>query len=118
MNYRGHYYRAQIGVETDCCNFGAGVEVLTSDGVSSFRLPLGTNHKLNGFADAFLTTPATRLVDYYAWVGTKALGFKHKLIIHQFHSESGSMETGREIDYVATRKIGEHAKVVLKAALP
>ncbi|MFK7910430.1 MAG: alginate export family protein [Akkermansiaceae bacterium] len=115
-NYNEFYYRAQLGVENDVVHYGAGVEVLTSDGVSSFRFPLGTNHPFNGFADAFVTTPATGLVDYYTWIGTKAFGFKHKLIAHQFNSESGSIRYGWEIDYVAVRPISENAKVVLKAA--
>lgn len=115
-DYKEYYYRAQVGLQGECCDVGAGVEVLTSDGTNSFQFPLGTNHKFNGFADAFLTTPGLGLVDYYAWVGTKAFGFKHKLIVHHFHNESGGAELGWEIDYVAARKIGKHAKFVFKGA--
>lgn len=115
-HYTEHYYRAQAGLENDCYNAGVGVEVLTSDGTNSFRMPLGTNHKFNGFADAFLTTPGTGLVDYYSWIGTKAFGFSHKLIAHHFHSESGGVNIGWEVDYVAARKISENARIVLKGA--
>ncbi len=116
MNYREYYYRAQAGIERDAYDYGVGTEVFTSDGKSSFRIPLGTNHKFNGFSDVFLTTPAKGLVDYYAWIGTKALGFKHKLSLHKFHNESGGTDLGWEVDYVAARPIGENAKVVIKGA--
>ncbi len=115
-DYQEYYYRGQIGVKQDCYNYGAGFEVMTSDGTNSFRIPLGTNHKFNGFADAYLSTPGAGLVDYYAWVGTKALGFKHTLTVHNFSTESGGTGLGWEIDYVAARKIGDHAKFILKAA--
>lgn len=115
-DYQEYYYRAQVGLDQDCFNVGAGVEVMTSDGRNSFRFPVGTNHKFNGFADAYLTTRFDGLIDYYAWVGTKALGFTHKLAVHNFHTESGSTELGWEVDYVAGRKIGENAKFILKAA--
>lgn len=115
-NYREYYYRGQISLKQDCCEFGAGIEVMTSNGTNSFRMPLGTNHKFNGFADAYLTTPGTGLVDYYAWIGTKALGLKHKLAVHNFHTQTGNTNLGWEIDYVAARKIGDNAKFVLKAA--
>lgn len=115
-DYREHYYRLQVGLEQDCCNYGVGAEVLTGDGMNSFLFPLGTNHKFNGFADAFLATPKSGLVDYYAWIGTKALGFTHRLAVHQFRSEHHSMDIGWEIDYVAVCPVSENAKVVLKAA--
>jgi len=115
-NYEEYYYRGQIGVKEDSFEYGTGLEVMTSDGTNSFRFPLGTNHKFNGFADAFLGTPRLGLIDYYAWVGTKALGFSHKLAVHNFHNDSGGAELGWEFDYVAARKIGENAKVILKGA--
>ncbi|MBT8037155.1 MAG: alginate export family protein [Verrucomicrobiae bacterium] len=115
-DYQEYYYRGQIGVKQDVCHYGAGFEVMTSDGSNSFRMPLGTNHKFNGFADAYLTTPAAGLVDYFAWVGTKALGFNHTLTVHNFSTESGGTELGWEVDYVATRKICDNATLLLKAA--
>lgn len=115
-DYKEYYYRGQVSVKQDCCEFGAGIEIMTSDGKNSFRFPLGTNHKFNGFADAYLTTPGAGLIDYYAFAATKALGLQHKLIVHNFHNENGGTELGWEIDYVAARKIGDNAKFVFKAA--
>lgn len=117
LDYSEQYYRAQLGYKTDAFHCGIGVEVMTSDGMGGrFRHPLGTNHKFNGFADAFLTTPADGLIDYYGWVGTKALGFNHTLKIHDFHTQTNSQDLGWELDYVATRKICDSASLLLKAA--
>jgi len=117
VDYSEQYYRAQLGYKTDAFHCGVGAEVMTSDGMGGrFRHPLGTNHKFNGFADAFLTTPADGLIDYYGWVGTKALGFNHTLTVHQFHTQHDSMDLGWEIDYVATRKICDSTSILFKAA--
>jgi len=123
-NYQEYYYRGKVGVQQDCCNFGGGFEIMTSDGKGAaanggqFLFPLGTNHPFNGFADAYIgTNPrGLGLVDFYAWVGTKALGLKHTLTLHNYSEESGGTSLGWEIDYVAARKIGENAKFILKAA--
>lgn len=117
LDYSEQYYRAQLGYKTDAFHCGIGAEVMTSDGMGGrFRHPLGTNHKFNGFADAFLTTPADGLIDYYGWVGTKALGFNHTLKIHDFHTQTNSQDLGWELDYVATRKICDSASLLFKAA--
>jgi len=116
VDYQEYYLRGQLGVTKTSYNYGVGVEMMTSDGVGRFRIPLGTNHKFNGFADAFLTTPANGLVDTYVWVGTKAFGAKHKLALHNFQSEEVSASLGWEIDYVAAKKIYNNTKAVFKFA--
>jgi hypothetical protein len=124
-DYQEYYVRGRVGMENDCYNYGLGVECMTSEGqgegevadeVGRFIFPLGTNHKFNGFADAFLTTPPNGLLDYYGWVGTKYFGFKHTASLHYFRTQHDSTELGWEIDYVAARKIGEYTKVVIKGA--
>ncbi|NWK55717.1 alginate export family protein [Verrucomicrobiaceae bacterium N1E253] len=116
-DYEEYYFRGQVGVKNDCLNYGLGAECMTSDGEGGrFLFPLGTNHKFNGFSDAFLTTPVDGLVDYYSWVGTKFLGFNHTMALHYFTTQHDSSELGWEIDYVAARQIGEYTKVILKGA--
>ncbi|MGB0775339.1 MAG: alginate export family protein [Akkermansiaceae bacterium] len=116
-DYSEQYFRAQLGVTSDCCHYGAGAEIITSDGKGGrFRFPLGTNHKFNGFADAFLTPPAGGLRDYYAWIGTEALGFKHTLTYHHYQTENNSTNLGWELDYVAKRKLFENSNFILKVA--
>jgi len=116
-DYQEYYVRGRVGMENECINYGLGAECMTSDGEGGrFIFPLGTNHKFNGFADAFINTPLDGLLDYYGWVGTKYFGFKHTASLHYFRTQHDSTELGWEIDYVAARKIGEYTKVVIKGA--
>lgn len=117
VDYEEYYFRGQLKVSNDCYNYGIGAECMTSDGDGGrFLFPLGTNHKFNGFADAFLTTPVDGLIDYYTWVGAKFFGFNHKMAVHYFTTQHDSAELGWEVDYVAVRPIGEHTKVLIKGA--
>lgn len=117
VDYQEYFLRGQLKVSNDCYNYGLGAECMTSDGEGGrFRFPLGTNHKFNGFADAFLTTPFDGLVDYYAFAGTKFLGFNHTLAAHYFTTQHDRSDLGVELDYVAARKIGEYTKLVFKGA--
>lgn len=117
VDYQEYYLRGQVGVTNDIGHFGAGVELMTSDGAGGrFRFPLGTNHKFNGYADAFLTTPFNGLLDSYAWVGTEAIGFKHVVTAHNYRTEQNSTDLGWEIDYVASRKISDNASLLFKGA--
>ena len=94
-----------------------GTEMMTSDGAGGrFLFPLGTNHKFNGYADAFLTTPVDGLVDSYLWIGTTAFGCDHTATVHYFNTENASAELGWEVDYVAKRPLCESANLLLKGA--
>ncbi|MCP5537120.1 MAG: alginate export family protein [Akkermansiaceae bacterium] len=119
LDYQEYYFRGKVGQNHDCCNYGVGFEVMTSDGKGGqFLFPVGTNHAFNGFADAYLgTNPrGLGLVDLYGWIGTKALGMSHTLSVHNYSEESGGVDLGWEVDYVAAKPIGENAKFILKAA--
>lgn len=117
VDYEEYYFRGQLKVSNDCLNYGVGAECMTADGDGGrFLFPLGTNHKFNGFADAFLTTPYNGLQDYYGWVGTKLFGFNHTVSYHYFQTQYDRESLGWEVDYVAARKIGEYTKLVFKAA--
>ncbi len=117
LNYQEYYLRGQVGMDHDNCSWGVGLERFTSDGAGGrFLMPLGTNHKFNGYADAFLVTPAGGLMDYYTWIGTQALGFKHTVTLHHFASDRGNISLGWEVDYVAARKLNENTSVLLKLA--
>lgn len=116
-DYEEYYFRGRLGVKNDRLNYGVGAECMTSDGDGGrFVFPLGTNHKFNGFADAFLTTPVDGLLDYYGWVGTKLVGFNHTVSMHYFTTQHDSSELGWEVDYAAARQFGEYTKVIIKGA--
>jgi len=117
VDYREYYLRGEIGLSHGIGNIGIGTEVMTSDGAGGrFLFPLGTNHRFNGYADAFLTTPVDGLVDSYAWVGTEAFGWNHTATFHCYNTENNRTELGWEVDYVASRKLCDSADLIFKGA--
>jgi hypothetical protein len=72
----------------------------------TFSTPLGTNHKFNGWADQFLSTPTQGLIDMNLMVGYKSadLGV-FKAIYHDFSSDKDSINYGTELDLLYTRAI-------------
>jgi len=80
-------------------------------GVAAFQTPLATLHAFNGWADMFLTTPATGLRDYYAGathkIGVAALpGLNANVTYHQFDSDFGGLNYGSEWDASLGFKLG------------
>jgi len=96
----------------------AGYQILGSDdGAFGFRFPLGTNHKFQGFADNFLTTPAEGLRDlYFAVAGDLPWGIGGQAIYHRFWTDEGGADLGSEIDLVLSRAITPLWSVLAKAA--
>lgn len=97
---------------------GAGFQYLGSDdGAASFQFPLGTNHKFQGFADLFLTTPVEGLQDFYVY-GRASLPLKLKgeLAYHEFWFAEGGDNIGYEIDAVLSRRISSNWIVLGKLA--
>ncbi len=82
---------------------GAMYEILSgsngTDGKTAFSTPLATLHGQNGWADKFLSTPTTGLVDLNVTLGYKAKGFGvAKAVYHDFSSDVGSINYGSEFD--------------------
>ncbi len=117
-DYDAWYFRAEGNGKFGPVKIGLGGELLGSDnGRAAVQTPLGTNHKFNGFADAFLITPAGGLHDYYASIGTTCpLDINHTVILHYFQSDHTGNHLGNEIDYVAIRKLNEHISITAKVA--
>ncbi len=116
-DYQEYYLRVQADTKFGGLTTGLGMERMTGDGTHAFVFPLGTNHKFNGYADAFLTTPASGLRDYYGWISTTCpLGVNHKLAAHHFSTDEGNHYLGYEIDYVAKRKLTDSTSILFKAA--
>lgn len=94
-----------------------GTEYLGSDNGIGYQFPLATNHKFNGFADRFLTTPAGGLTDLYASLGTTVAGnFKLSSTYHYFYDDGFDTGLGQEIDLVASKDLGKGFNVLAKAA--
>jgi len=104
LSYRADYYNLQAGLTLFGFSAVAGYEELGSDdGLAAFQTPLATLHAFNGWADLFLTTPASGLRDYYAGIsrpiGVPYLpGLKADLTYHEFDSDFGGLDYGSEWD--------------------
>ncbi|MFS2318885.1 hypothetical protein RMQ97_13175 [Maricaulis sp. D1M11] len=100
----------------------AGAEQLEGNGSRGFATPLATLHKFQGFADAFLTTPATGLQDVYLG-GSVGLGDgwglsapRVQLIWHAFDAEQGGADLGSELDLVFTGRLTQTVGLMVKYA--
>lgn len=118
MDYSASYYHLSLGAKHKKLNYGVGYEVLGSDdGAKGFATPLATLHKFNGWADAFLGTPADGLEDLYAWIGVTLPGaIPLKFFYHNFEGESSGADYGDEYNLVATKKLSDHFTLLTKYA--
>ncbi|MDH3611653.1 MAG: alginate export family protein [Gammaproteobacteria bacterium] len=99
-------------------SIGLAFESLGADSsaATAFRTPLATGHAFNGWADKFLGTPAAGLEDAYVTVKYKAGKWNLTGVYHDFSSEFGSSDYGKEFDIAAGRKLGERYGVLFKGA--
>ena len=103
--------------------FGLAQETLGADkdaGVA-FSTPLATLHKFEGWADVFLNTPATGIVDQYATFKYGfPMGFALMAVYHDFSSDekpaNGDDDFGSEVDVQLTKTFANGATVQLKYA--
>jgi hypothetical protein len=102
-NYDADYWHVSPGITWNQLTLQAGYEVMEGNGTSSFRTPLATGHKFNGWADKFLTTPANGLEDAYGKVAYKFAsenewfnGTKFVAVYHDYEAENGSADYGDE----------------------
>ena len=115
-SYDADYFRVQADWLFENLSAGVGFETLGSDNGQAFRTPLATLHAFNGWADQFLTTPASGLQDAYAKFGFRPGKWNLQFVYHDYSAESGSGSFGSEIDLSAARKIGDEYAVLIKAA--
>jgi hypothetical protein len=108
----------EVGGATKTVNFGAGYEVLGSDGGrKGFATPLATLHAFNGWADLFLNTPVKGLRDFSVSAGVTLPGsVPLKVVYHDFTSDFGRVDYGNEWDAQLSRKIGPRWAVLAKVA--
>ncbi len=118
VRYSADYGDAELGVAFAAWDFGVGYEVLGSDGGrKGFATPLATLHAFNGWADLFLATPARGLRDASASVGFGAASaFPARLVYHEFRSDRGDLDYGREWDAQLSHKFGRYWTILAKVA--
>ncbi len=118
--FEAQYYLVDGGVTYKPwrATLGVGFETLGSDrGLYGFQTPLATGHKFQGFADAFLATPATGIQDLYPYVAAKLpWDINAKVIGHMFWEHSGGDSLGYEIDGVATKALTQWMSITAKLA--
>jgi hypothetical protein len=117
------YWTVEGSLAFGALTVGAGEEGLAGDGLTGFSAPLGTLHKFQGFADVFVNTPASGIVDVWAkagidqavdWSGVTNVSLM--LWYHDFETEQGGAPLGDEIDIEAWAKFDGGFRLGLKYA--
>ncbi len=124
------YYNIDVSANIQGVIVGANYEFMsggatTADGTrQTFKTPLGTNHKFNGWADVYLGgNDNTGLIDLNAKIGYKAKGIgKILAVYHQFTADAavgGQDDMGSEIDFLYANKVPgvNNLNLLLKGAL-
>ena len=111
------YLLAEVAAGNPAFTVTLGYELLSgSSGEGAFSTPLATLHKFNGWADKFLRTPSSGLVDLYASLGGRHGKFNWKLIYHNFEPDENGDDYGTEIDALAVFKLRPTLSFGLKTA--
>ncbi len=118
-----NYYHGELAATMTDAPAGLGIrggyEVLEGNSAKTgdmFSTPLATSHAFNGWADVFLTTPDTGLMDYYFAVNGTLNKAKWAVIYHMFEPQDGSMDYGTELDAVISYPCSSRVQVGLKGA--
>lgn len=117
-NLSADYLFGELGYKIgDSSSVFIAKETLGSDnGTAAFQTPLATKHAFNGWADKFLSTPASGLEDTYIKAVTSLGGVKLIAVYHDFSADYGSADYGTELDLVAVKKLNKTTKAMLKFA--
>jgi hypothetical protein len=122
-DYAADYWAASAAIAVAGFKFEAGYELLGSDDGVSFKTPLATLHKFNGFADQFLATPGDGLEDLYASAAytlpedVPVVGkLLIKIIYHDFSSDIGGQDYGDEVDWLIKKTFKKKYSILIKGA--
>ncbi len=124
LSYGADYLAAEGGLAYKGLSATVGYEKLGANAAAgrSFQTPMATLHKFNGWADLFLTTPASGLQDIYggvsyAFAKGKALpGLNAAVTYHQYDSDVGSVNFGHEWDASVGLKLARGVNLLAKFA--
>ncbi|MGC6480984.1 MAG: hypothetical protein ACON4S_02020 [Porticoccaceae bacterium] len=116
VSYDVDYLMAEVTVPADSAKVSFGYEVLEGDGSASFKTPLATLHKFQGWADKFLVTPATGVEDKYIKVVDKIGAAKIAFFYHDFNADDGGADLGSEFDVVVTYPVKKGVSAQFKYA--
>ena len=115
--YEVDYFHIIGGADVYGLTAKAGIEQLGGTAANKrFQTPLATGHAFNGWSDQFLGTPSDGLRDVYASLSGKVHGVKLMGVYHDFADDTGSMDYGKEWDFLVTKKFGKHYSLLAKYA--
>lgn len=111
--YHTHYFHAMLGTIIENMEGQLGYEILDghkSETNRAFQTPMGTNHKFQGLADAFLTTPNRGIQDFYCTFKDTLEQFWLGVTYHHFRFASGGghSKAGNEFDLFAGMRLAEN----------
>ncbi|TIX51227.1 alginate export family protein [Alteraurantiacibacter aquimixticola] len=112
VDYSADFISLTVGTTIAGFNLSANYEELGSDdGVAAFQTPMATLHAFQGWADLFLTTPATGVRDYNVGLRKQfslpGVGnVTAAVIYHDFDSDFGGIDYGSEWDASLGFKVG------------
>jgi len=103
--YGFNYYLIEPGATVGPFTAKVGYDVMEGNGTNSLQTPLASFHGFNGWAERFLTTPASGLdtlyistcyktKDYNDWLGPTVV----KFIWYDFNANSADLHDGNEYD--------------------
>lgn len=114
--YHVRYTFLEGGVAYKAVDAKLGYEILGSDSANALQTPLATLHAFNGWADQFLTTPATGLRDRHIKLGGTFAGVRLDAAYHSFRADSGSSRYGDEWNFQAFMPFAKRYTVGVKYA--
>lgn len=121
VSYRAQYFHFDLDWSfSNGLAVGVGAESLGGDQNTpgkSFRTPLATLHKFQGWADQFLATPNAGVDDFYVDANYSFGAWKATVVYHDFSAQSGSANWGSEFDFSVGRKFNERYGVLFKGAV-
>jgi len=115
-NYTAKYTNIGVSVGGSLGKLTAAQEVLGSDNGVGLQTPLATLFAFNGWADKFLVTPKNGLKDSYIRGRSNVAGIVVGADFHQFKSDAGSINLGREVDLIAEKDLDKNFAVGARAA--
>lgn len=98
------YLHASVGVGWEGFTARLGHEALGGSGQpgDKFSTPFALLHGFNGWADLFLNTPDTGLLDTYATLQWREGDWNLQAWFHDFEADAGGASYGSELDLLAT----------------
>lgn len=115
--FEATYLSLELGAIVGPAKVFLGQETLGSDdGTYGFQTALATKHAFNGWADQFLATPTSGLVDTYLKAVGKVQGVKLLGMYHTYKADEGSTDFGSEINLLAVKKFTKQITAGIKMA--